>query len=118
MPAQTVDGRDGSAMTESGRDNSEFIHIREVLEAILPRYQRESNTEMARIRSTWNRLLPPEVSENAQPAGLKNDILLVHVKSSTVAQQLRFLTADIKQALNENGPSRPIETIKFKIGNL
>jgi predicted nucleic acid-binding Zn ribbon protein len=109
-------------MAPSGRDHSEFTHIKDVLNALLPGYQRGANTEMARIKDTWNRVLPPEVAENAQPAALKNDTLLVHVTSSTVSQQLRFLVEEIKQQLNADAGTdagaQPIHTIKFKVGKL
>lgn len=106
-------------MTSSGRDYSEFTHIKDIIETIIPRCRREANAEMAGIRRIWDNVLPAEIRENAQPAALKNDILLVHVRSSTVTHQLRFLVEEIKQHLN-NAPerSRPVNSIKFKVGKL
>jgi len=105
-------------MTSFGRDYSEFTHIKDIIEAIVPRCRREANTEMARIRRIWDNVLPDEVIENAQPAALKNDILLVHVRSSTVTHQLRFMVEEIKQHLNTPEGARPIQSIKFKVGKL
>jgi predicted nucleic acid-binding Zn ribbon protein len=105
-------------MAGSGRNPSEFIHIKEIIGTLLPQCRKGGSTELARIRHTWNSALPGEISENAQPAALKNDILLVHVKSSTVAHQLRFLTEEIKHHLNAPTGARPIHTLRFKIGNL
>ena len=109
-------------MAASRRDYSEFTHIKDILDSLLPGCQRAASREITRIRAVWNRILPPEVAENAQPAALKNDILLVHVTSSTVTQQLRFLTEEIKQQINSDGGAdggaRTIHTIKFKVGKL
>ncbi len=106
-------------MTASGRDYSEFTHIKDVIETIIPRSRREANAEMAGIRRIWDAVLPAEITKNAQPAALKNDILLVHVSSSTVTHQLRFLVEEIKQHLNSAPErSRPLNAIKFKVGKL
>ncbi|MFP4531681.1 MAG: DUF721 domain-containing protein [Desulfobacterales bacterium] len=105
-------------MTSKKRGTSNFTHIREIIESILPRYQRESNTVIERIRRTWNDMLPPEMAEHAQPARLKNDVLMVHVTSSTLTHQLRFMTEEIKQHLNAAENSSQINTIKFKVGKV
>ncbi|MFO7837970.1 MAG: DUF721 domain-containing protein [Desulfosalsimonadaceae bacterium] len=105
-------------MAPSGRDPSEFTHISSIIDTVLPRGRREANAQMAGIREIWNRVLPAEVTENAQPEALKNDVLLVHVTSSPVTQQLRFLTEEIKQHLNAPSGARTIRAIKFKVGKV
>lgn len=105
-------------MAPNKRDYSEFTHIKEIIDAILPRCRRESDTEIAKIRRIWDRILPPEMAEHAQPAAIKNDILLVHVSSSTLTHQLRFLVEEIKQHLNADSDSYRINSIKFKVGKL
>lgn len=105
-------------MAADKRDYSEFTHIREIIESILPRYQRESDTVIERIRRIWNDVLPPEMAEHAQPAALKNDVLMVHVTSSTLTHQLRFMTEEIKQHLNAAETASQINTIKFKVGKI
>lgn len=105
-------------MPPSNHDNSEFTHISSIIDTVLPRDRRESNAQMAGIREIWNRVLPAEITENAQPESLKHDALLVHVASSPVSQQLRFFTEEIKQQLNAPSQARPIRSIKFKVGKI
>jgi len=105
-------------MTSKKREASDFTHIREILDAILPQGRRERDTEIAKIRRIWNYIMPAEMAEYAQPAALKNDILMVHVTSSTLTHQLRFMTEEIKQHLNAAENSSQINTIKFKVGKV
>jgi hypothetical protein len=46
---------------------------------------------------------------------LKNGILLVHVKSSTLIHQLRFMANDIMALMNQSLGDDRISEIKFKI---
>jgi len=105
-------------MTSKKRKSSDFTHIREILEAILPQSRREGDTEIAKIRRIWNQIIPPEMAEHAQPATLKNDVLMVHVTSSTLTHQLRFMTEEIKQHLNAGENTSQINTIKLKVGKV
>ena len=105
-------------MTSNKREPSDFTHIREILEAILPQSRREGDTEIAKIRRIWNQILPAEMAEHAQPAVLKKDVLTVHVTSSTLTHQLRFMTEEIKQHLNTDGNPSQISSIKFKVGKI
>ncbi len=105
-------------MTSDNRSNSEFTHIKDIIESILPQCRRESDSEIAKIRNIWNRVVPREMAQHAQPAAIKNDILLVHVSSSTLTHQLRFLVEEIKQHLNASAGTYPINHIKFKIGKI
>ena len=105
-------------MTSKKREASDFTHIREILDAILPQGRREGDTEIAKIRRIWNQILPAEMAEHAQPAVLKNDVLTVHVTSSTLTHQLRFMTEEIKEHLNADENSSQINAIKFKVGKI
>ncbi len=105
-------------MTSSKREPSEFTHISSIIESLLPRSCREGNTEIARLRRIWDEIVSGEISENAQPAALKNNTLLVHVKSPTLIHQLRFMENDIRQSLNAASSSEVISSIKFKVGKV
>ena len=118
MRTKSTSIREFPAMGSNKQDYSGFTHIKEVIESILPQCRRESDTAMGRIRKIWNDVLPPEVTENAQPAAIKSDILLVHVRSSTLTHQLRFLVEEIKQHLNAADNAYPINSIKFKVGKI
>ena len=105
-------------MTSKKRESSDFTHIREILDAILPQGRREGDTDIDKIRRIWDHIMPAEMAEYAQPAALKNDILMVHVTSSTLTHQLRFMTEEIKQHLNAEKNSFHINSIKFKVGKI
>lgn len=103
-------------MGMSRKKRSEFSHIREVLTQILQDVRKESNSDLSRIREIWNGVLDPVITGNAQPAALKADILLVHVRSTTVTHQLRFVTAEIIDQINRVIGDERIRQIKYKIG--
>jgi len=105
-------------MTSKKREASDFTHIREILDAILPQNRRHGDTEISKIRRIWNQILPAEMAEHAQPAVIKNDMLTVHVKSSTLTHQLRFMTEEIKEHLNAEENSFQINSITFKVGKV
>lgn len=96
--------------------NERFIHISEVLSRVVGQIRRETDTELSRIQQIWQQVLDPVIAENSRPAALKNDILLVHVASSTVTQQLRFLTPDIIEQLNRVLGDERIGKIQYKVG--
>lgn len=103
-------------MQDKRSKNSESVHVREVLHTLILSCRKETHTELDIIRRIWNSALNASVTANAQPAALKESILLVTVKSSTVAHQLRFQLLDIMEKINiEMGHDR-ISEIKLKTG--
>ena len=103
-------------MQDRRSQKSESVHIKEVLHAIISSCRKETHTELDIIRRIWRSALPEPVTANAQPSALKEGILLVTVKSSTVAHQLRFQLNDIIKKINyEMGHDR-IGEIKLKTG--
>ena len=103
-------------MTNQRPPNERFTHISEVLSRVVGQIRRETDTELSRIQQIWQQVLDPVIAENSRPAALKNDILLVHVASSTVTQQLRFLTPDIIEQLNRVLGDERIGKIQYKVG--
>ncbi|MBS3810198.1 MAG: DUF721 domain-containing protein [Desulfobacterales bacterium] len=103
-------------MTDKRHRNENFSHISEVLSSVVARVRRESDSELSRIQQIWLQVLDPVITENSRPVALKNDILLVHVASSTVTQQLRFLTSDIIEQLNRTLGKDRIGKIQYKVG--
>ncbi|MCF8029086.1 MAG: DUF721 domain-containing protein [Desulfobacteraceae bacterium] len=103
-------------MTNQRSPNERFTHISEVLTRVVGQIRRETDTELSRIQQIWQQVLDPVIAENSRPAALKNDILLVHVASSTVTQQMRFLTPDIIEQLNRVLGDERIGKIQYKMG--
>ena len=100
------------------KKKTEFSHIRDVLTQIIKSVRQESNSDLSRIQGIWNSVMDPAIADNAQPAALKADILLVHVRSTTVTHQLRFVTADIIDQINRVIGKTRITQIKYKVGSI
>lgn len=103
---------------KNNRRSGDLTHIADVLSGIVKSVRRESNTELDRIREAWSRVVDSAISENTRPAALKNDILLVHVASSTLTHQLRFLTPMIIEQINRVMGDGRIGQIKYKIARI
>lgn len=103
-------------MTNRIYKNENFSHIGDVIPGLIQQVRRESDSELTKIRELWQHGLDPVISENSRPEALKNDILLVHVASSTVTQQLRFLTPEIIEQLNRALGDDRIGRIHYKVG--
>ena len=95
-----------------------FVHIGNVLDAVLKNYQSKPDFELTEIWRLWDEAVGPTIAPNARPAALKGKLLIVHVISSTWIHQLQFLKDDLTAKLN-NALGKPlIKEIKFKIGPL
>jgi hypothetical protein len=97
--------------------NRESVHIKEVLQVIINSCRKETHTELESIQRIWRATFQSSITDNAQPTALKEDILLVTVKSSTVAHQLRFQLRDMIKKINQEIGSDRIHEIKLKTGN-
>ena len=103
-------------MQDRRSKKSESVHIKEVLNALILSCRKETQSELDIIRRIWRSTLPEPVTGNAQPAALKEGILLVTVKSSTVTHQLRFQLNDIIKKINHEMGHDRISEIKLKTG--
>jgi hypothetical protein len=92
-----------------------FTHIKELIDQIIGNCRISENSEFIDIQRIWARHLGADITANAQPAGLKNGILWIHVKSSTLIHQLRFMSTDIIAHINQAVGDDRIKGIRFKI---
>jgi len=97
--------------------NAQSVHIKEVIQAIIDSCRKETHTELEGIQRIWRAAFPPTITDNAHPTALKENILLVTVKSSTVIHQLRFQLRDMIKKINQAAGSDRIHEIKLKTGN-
>jgi len=97
--------------------NAQSVHIKEVLQTIISSCRKETHTELETIQRIWRATFQPPITDNAHPTALKEDILLVTVKSSTVVHQLRFQLRDVIKKINQKIGSDRIREIKLKTGN-
>ncbi len=98
--------------------NEKFSHISDVLSGLVGQLRRESHSDLYRIQQIWQSVLDPVIYENSRPAALKNDVLLVNVASSTVTQQMRFITPQVIEQINRVMGEGRISRIKYKIGTI
>lgn len=98
--------------------NRTFVQIGSVIKTVLKKYRHESDEDLTRIWSFWEKVVGPVIAENAQPAAFKGNILILHVSSSTWIQQLRFLKKDMIAKINDAIGKEMVLEIKFKIGSL
>lgn len=98
-------------------EKAEAIHIKNILDTLVRSCRKESDTELTQIREIWNALLSKAITQNAQPAALKDNVLLVKIKSPTLTHQLRFQLNDIINDINYTMGYTRITEIKLKIGN-
>lgn len=92
-----------------------FTHIKDLIDQIIGNCRICDNSEFIEIQRIWAEKFRADITENAHPAALKKGILYIHVKSSTLIHQLRFMADDIKTLMNNTLGDDLISGIKFKI---
>lgn len=103
-------------MPSSKKKRPDFTTIGSVIGNLLHQHRPMTTEAMLNIWNVWECTVGPEIANNARPAAINANLLLVHVTNSTWLHHLRFLEKDIidrlNQALNENR----VQSLKFKIG--
>ena len=99
------------------RENTEeFIHIGNILNKVLKTCRHESDEDLTKVWSLWDRAVGEAIAKNARPEAVKGKLLLVHVTNSTWMQHLQFFKKDIIKKINDALGKALVEEIKFKIG--
>lgn len=93
-----------------------FASLGQVLDRVVHQYRPQLDPALVQVWDVWNAAVGEIVSENAQPAAFKKDILLVHVSNSTWLHHLRFMEKEIVQNINQALGAKRVRTLKFKIG--
>jgi predicted nucleic acid-binding Zn ribbon protein len=88
----------------------------DVLSGALKQANLQINLEMGRLWNRWDDIVGPTVAQNAKPAAIKGNLLIVYVSSTPWMQQLQFLKEDIMDKLNSDLGRPVVEDIRFKIG--
>ncbi len=91
-------------------------HIGNILQNVMRTCRNDSDLDMTQIWDMWDSAIGKEISQNAQPAAFKGQLLVVHVTSSTWVQQLQFLKKDIIDKVNHTLEKELVKDIRFKIG--
>jgi len=92
-----------------------FTHIKDILDQIICNCHISEKAEFVEIQRIWKHCLGNTAANHAIPASLKNGILLIHAKSPTIIQQLRYQSRDILKQINQTLGEDKISGIRFKI---
>jgi predicted nucleic acid-binding Zn ribbon protein len=103
---------------KSRAKQSEFVHIRNVIDAVLKPYRSKPDFELKNVWDLWDEVVGKPIAQNARPAAFKGKLLIVHVSSSSWIHQLQFLKNDMIAKLNTALGKSLVAEIKFKIGPL
>lgn len=98
------------------RKRSEFTPIGDIVTKVLRRYRKDFDEDISRIWQCWEQAAGPAVAQNTRPTGIRNNLLLVEVNSSSWLFQLRFLKKDLIGNVNRMVGKELVEDIKFKVG--
>ena len=103
---------------KSSDKQSDFVHIRNILEDVLKPYRSKPDFELKNVWDLWEEAVGRTIAQNARPAAFRGKLLIVHVSSSIWIHQLQFLKNDMIIKLNAALGKPLIAEIKFKIGPL
>ena len=103
-------------MAEKRKKLKQAVPLGEVISTALATRIQGKNTELLQVWQNWDAAVGQVIADNARPAAVKGNILLVHVNSSPWLHQLQFLKKDIINKVNTALGENLIEEIKFKIG--
>ena len=74
--------------------------------------------DAARVFGWWCSALPERIVAKARPVRLDRGILIVHVTSSTWAQELHHMSADLMIRLRQAGAGSTLKAMRFRVGPL
>ena len=97
---------------------SDFVHIRNILDDVLEPYRSKPDFELKAVWRLWDEVVGETIAQNARPAAFKGKLLIVNVSSSTWIHQLQFLKNEMIAKLNAALGKPLIEELKFQIGPL
>ena len=100
------------------RPKSKFIHISQMLPAVLGQFRKHQDLDLGLVFERWDAAVGPEIAKNARPAAFKQGVLVVNVPASAWIQSLQFLKADLMEKLNQALSADLVKEIQFKVGNL
>jgi predicted nucleic acid-binding Zn ribbon protein len=66
----------------------------------------------------WRDIVGIQIARQAQPESFKDGVLVVRVQNSVWLSHLRFLAEELREKLNREIPSAPIEEIRFRLGSV
>ncbi|MBW2367890.1 MAG: DUF721 domain-containing protein [Deltaproteobacteria bacterium] len=103
-------------MIDSRKKSKPFVHIGDILQALLPTYRRETRGILGQVADCWPDVVGSMLSTHTRPAALNGKLLLVHVANASLTHQLHYMQKEIISKLNTTLGNQIIDEIRFKIG--
>jgi len=85
-------------MKRRSRPRSHLTALQAGLSEVLGEDQLKRLADIGRIRRDWTKIVGPVLSQHTEPLNIDNGCLHVGVDHPTMAQQMRFLHEEIRQA--------------------
>ena len=92
------------------------VPIGSLLDDVLGAYRLYADQDLVRVWELWESVVGESIAAQAQPAGFKDRLLLVHTRSSAWIHQLRFNKKELIARLNVALGNELIGDIRFRIG--
>jgi len=86
--------------------------LKGTLSALARSWGLESPVETARIFSSWEQIVGPEVAARCRPTSLKGGVLKVRTESAVWASEFRYLSADVIRRINAELGKQLVTEIK------
>jgi len=96
--------------------NKEFSHIGGLLQNVLRDFHGEKSREMMPIFDIWEEAVKDPIARNTRPVAFKENILCIHVTSSSWMHHLQFLKPELIAGINQALGKELIRDLLFKIG--
>ena len=106
-----------SKMNKNRPSQPEISHIKELLHQIMTGVRRPDNDDIHQIQRIWDDMLGQSITRHARPVALEKGILIIHVDSSTITQQLRFQVKMMIRQINQRIGHERVMDLRFKISN-
>lgn len=106
-----------SKMNKNRPSQPEISHIKELLHQIMTGVRRPGNDDIHQIQRIWDEMLGQSITRHARPVALEKGILIIHVDSSTITQQLRFQVKMMIRQINQQMGHERVMDLRFKISN-
>jgi hypothetical protein len=104
-------------MNKNRPSRPEISHIKDLLHQIMAGCRRPGNDEIHQIQRIWNEILGQSITRHARPVALEKGILIIHVGSSTITQQLRYHVRTIIRQINQQMEHELVMDLRFKISS-
>ena len=94
------------------------FNVRSAVKDALRRLKLDARMQAYAAWGVWNKAVGDAVAQQAQPAFVRGETLVVNCTASAWLQQLQFMKAQIRDELNRLLGNEVIKDIRFRIGQV